>query len=498
MKAGARIRVLRERPLRADGDHVLYWMTAARRTRSSHALDRAIAWAEELGKPLWVLEPLRFEHEHASERLSAFVVHGMADNARAFADTPVGYFPYLEPEADAGKGLLEAFAARACVVVGDDWPVYFLRRMVEAAANRLEARLELVDGVGLVPMSAPDRCFARAHDFRRWCQKNADLWLGPGPNPTPLAGLELPAAIEAPVDIERWRTLDEAALADPAATVRALGLPAGGGLLEGEGGSADAAARLETFVGERLANYGERNQPAARTTSELSAHLHWGHIGAHEVLDAVLATEPDWSPAHLSETCRGQREGWWGLPAAHEGYLDQLLTWREVGHNFVWHREDYDRYASLPAWAKSTLAAHAGDPRPSLYSLEQFERAQTHDEIWNAAQRELVATGRMHNYLRMLWGKKILHWTPSPQKALEIMITLNDRYALDGRDPNSYSGIFWVLGRYDRAWGPEREVFGKIRYMSSDSTRRKLRLGPYLEQWGDIAAQAELFGEASR
>jgi deoxyribodipyrimidine photo-lyase len=150
----------------------------------------------------------------------------------------------------------------------------------------------------------------------------------------------------------------------------------------------------------------------------------------------------------------------------------------------VWHRADYDRYESLPAWALATLGAHASDPRPQLYSLAQFEAGDTHDPIWNAAQRELVETGRIHNYLRMLWGKKILHWSASPREALEIMIVLNDRYALDGRDPNSYSGISWVLGRYDRAWGPERPVFGKIRYMSSAATRRKLRLNAYLQRFG--------------
>jgi deoxyribodipyrimidine photo-lyase len=243
-------------------------------------------------------------------------------------------------------------------------------------------------------------------------------------------------------------------------------------------------------VATGLDRYAERNQPEAEVTSGLSAYLHWGQIGAHEVLRSVLASEPEWSPGRISDLCRGQREGWWGMSPAHEGFLDQLLTWRELGHNFVWHHADYERYESLPAWARTTLRAHQSDERPQLYSLAQFEAAATHDPIWNAAQRELVQTGRMHNYLRMLWGKKILHWSPSPQLALDTMITLNDRYALDGRDPNSYSGIGWVLGRFDRAWGPERAVFGKIRYMSSDSTRRKLRLHAYLQRFGpDSMAQ---------
>ncbi|KIG17780.1 Deoxyribodipyrimidine photolyase, type II [Enhygromyxa salina] len=483
MQAHARVRTLEEAPINPAGTHVLYWMTAARRTRSSYALDRAIEWARELGKPLWVLEALRLGHPHASARLHAFVVRGMCDNAARFEASPIGYYPYVEPKLDAGKGLLAAFARKACVVVTDDWPVYFVRNMTRAAAAKIGARMELVDGVGLVPMSAPDRCFARAHDFRRWCQKHANVWLGPAPRVNPLARLQLSAAGEPPINTRKW----PAAPVDRTTALERLGqlafareIPA----IPDVGGSQAARARLRAFVATGLERYAERNQPAAEVTSGLSAYLHWGQIGAHEVLRAVLASEPDWDPGRISELCRGQREGWWGMSPAREGFLDQLLTWREVGHNFVWHHADYARFESLPAWARTTLRAHASDERPELYSLEQFEAAATHDPIWNAAQRELVSTGAMHNYLRMLWGKKILHWSASPRAALEIMITLNDRYALDGRDPNSYSGIGWVLGRFDRAWGPERAVFGKVRYMSSESTRRKLRLNAYLQRFG--------------
>ena len=148
------------------------------------------------------------------------------------------------------------------------------------------------------------------------------------------------------------------------------------------------------------------------------------------------------------------------------------------------HRNDYERYSSLPDWAKKTLQQHANDPRAHLYDQDLFDAAETHDPLWNAAQRQLAQSGKVHNYLRMLWGKKILEWSASPQEALKTMIHLNNKYAVDGRDPNSYSGIFWVLGRYDRAWGPERPIFGKIRYMSSENTARKYRTTRYLEKWG--------------
>jgi deoxyribodipyrimidine photo-lyase len=162
-----------------------------------------------------------------------------------------------------------------------------------------------------------------------------------------------------------------------------------------------------------------------------------------------------------------------------EAFLDQLVTWRELGFNLSSKNPEYASYGSLPSWARETLELHESDPRPHLYSLEEMEAAGTDDSVWNAAQRELLREGVIHNYLRMLWGKKILEWSPTARDALDIMIELNDRYAVDGRDPNSYSGIFWCLGRYDRGW-PERPIFGKVRPMSSKSTRRKIKLKNYL------------------
>jgi deoxyribodipyrimidine photo-lyase len=166
-----------------------------------------------------------------------------------------------------------------------------------------------------------------------------------------------------------------------------------------------------------------------------------------------------------------------------EAFLDQLVTWRELGVNMCAHRADYDSFETLPAWALRTLAKHARDRRSVLYTAEQFERADTHDPLWNAGQRQLVQEGRLHNYIRMLWGKKILEWSRQPEDALNVMLELNNKYALDGRDPNSYSGIFWVLGRYDRPWGPERPVFGTVRYMSSENTARKVRVREYIRRF---------------
>jgi deoxyribodipyrimidine photo-lyase len=168
-----------------------------------------------------------------------------------------------------------------------------------------------------------------------------------------------------------------------------------------------------------------------------------------------------------------------------EAFLDQLITWRELGYNMCNHLPHYNRYESFPAWAQETLDRHRNDTRTYLYGLDQFENAETHDPLWNASQRQLLREGRLHNYLRMLWGKKILEWTQTPEEALDIMIHLNNKYGLDGRNPSSYTGISWILGRYDRPWAPERPVFGRIRYMSSQNTARKLRLKQYLREYSE-------------
>ncbi len=251
-----------------------------------------------------------------------------------------------------------------------------------------------------------------------------------------------------------------------------------------QGGEAAARSRLKEFLKSRLEPYDhDRNEPDKDGSSGLSPYMHFGHISPHEVF-LELMSKAEWSPNKNGKP-NGKVNGFWNCDASTEAFLDQLLTWREIGFNMCCHREDYDRYESLPEWALETLEEHESDRRPYQYSLEQFETAKTHDPLWNAAQRQLVEQGKIHNYLRMLWGKKILHWTGSGREALKVMIELNNKYAMDGRDPNSYSGIFWVLGRYDRAWGPERPIFGKVRYMTSESTAKKWSVKKYLQRFGE-------------
>ena len=495
-----RLRVLRDEPLRQDGSYVLHWMTAARRLRSNHALDLSVALATSLGKPLVILDSLRCDYPHASDRLHAFVLQGMAERAQALEGREgVLHHPFVETEVGGGKGLLARLAQEACAVVTDDWPCGFHPRMLEAAARQVAAPLYAVDSCGLLPVRLGGKAFARAHDFRRHLQRTLPSVLTDAPAPDPLESVALPPlrALDEEVT-RRWpRATAELLAASPAALAR-LPIDHEVAPVGITGGEAEARRRLEHFLDERLAHYGDnRNDVSVPATSELSPYLHFGQLSTHEVL-ATMARREGWHPTTVTPAAHGKREGWWGMSAPAEAYLDQVVTWREVGLNGCQYLPGYDRYDSLPAWARTTLAEHAGDARDHLYTVEEFEQGQTHDELWNAAQNQLRSEGMMHNYLRMLWGKKVLEWSASPEEASETLVRLNDRYALDGRDPNSYAGIFWTFGRYDRAWGPERPVFGKIRFMSSDNTRRKMRVDAYIERYAGEGTQLGLFSASRR
>ncbi|WP_425614100.1 deoxyribodipyrimidine photolyase [Anatilimnocola sp. NA78] len=477
-------------PLRGDGDFVLYWMTAFRRVRSNFSLQRAIEHCRQLNKPLVILEALRTRYPWASDRLHRFVIEGMAANEQAVAavaNPGVLYYPYVEPAHGEGSGLLAELAKRACVVVTDDFPCFFLPTLIKVAGRQLPVQLEAVDSNGIVPLRGTDHAFTMAFHFRRWLQKNLATWLEKTEFPAaePLKGLSLPPVKPLPTGItRRWKPANFPQLLAKDGLKK---LPIDHLVQPGvaHGGTEAASKTLKTFLKQRLARYAdERNQPDQEAASGVSPYLHFGHLSVHEIFTAAAKGE-DWSLDCLAKKATGKNEGWWGVTKPLESFLDELITWREIGFNFCAHHPDeYDRYESLPEWCRKTLEKHAKDPREHRYDLDQFEAAKTHDPLWNAAQRQLVREGCMHNYLRMLWGKKVLEWSISPQEALQTLIHLNNKYAVDGRNPNSYSGIFWCLGRYDRPWAPERPIFGMIRYMSSDNTARKIRVKNYLRQYG--------------
>jgi deoxyribodipyrimidine photo-lyase len=484
MVPASRIRAGNGAAVQPDGEYVLYWMISSRRLSSNFSLQRAAELAAELKKPLVIFEPLRIGYQWACDRIHRFVIDGMQENASRIAalKTPgLFYFPYVEPTPNAGQGLLAALSERACIVVTDDFPCSFVPRMISAAATQLRVRLEVVDSNGLLPLRATDRVFTTAFSFRAFLQKQLPPHLDEFPKPNPLERLRLPPIRSLPPEItRRWPAASATLLSGSSSELSRFSIDHSVGVVPQRGGITEARLRLTKFLDQHLSKYAAgANDPDTDNRSGLSPYLHFGHLSAHELFQELMTRE-EWSPASLGEKTGGKREGWWGASPGAESWLDEFVTWRELGYNMSSHRDDYDQYESLPEWAQITLAKHERDPRQFVYSLDQFAAATTHDPLWNAAQTQLVREGRIHNYLRMLWGKKILEWTATPRDALAVMVELNNKYALDGRNPNSYSGIFWVLGRYDRPWGPERPIFGNIRYMSSDNTRKKVRISEYL------------------
>lgn len=459
-------------------------MTAYRRLHWNFALQHAADLARMMGKPLVILEILQVDYPYASHRLHKFILEGMGERSEALRETRVLHYPFVERAPGEAKGLLPALASEACCVVADEFPSFFLPAMVRAAGDRLQAAVEVVDSNGLLPLRAPERTFQAAYHFRRFLQRHLLEHLPETPDPDPLSDppTDSAGAID-PSTLGTWPPTTGPLLKGEGGALADLPLDASVSPVDVAGGTLPGQARLSRFLEEGLEQYDEgRNHPDDGATSGLSPYLHFGNISAHEVFHR-LAEREGWTPLRLSGRSDGAKTGWWGMGPGAEAFLDQLITWRELGFNTASFLERPTQFETLPEWARRTLAEHEGDPRPHLYSMAEFREARTHDRLWNAAQRQLLEEGMIHNYLRMLWGKKILEWTSSPQEALETMVELNDRFALDGRDPNSTAGIFWCLGRYDRGW-PERPVYGKVRSMSSDRTMKKVKLDNYIRRFG--------------
>ncbi len=459
MVAASRIRNCNSAPVRVDAEFVLYWMTAFLRLSSNFSLQRAVELAIQLPKPLVIFEPLRIGPRWASDRIHRFVINGMAENAGhidALKNSGVLYSCRVEPLPDADKGLLHgpALATRASVIVTDNFPSFFRPRMVSAAAARLQVRLEAADSNGLLPLRATDRVFSTVFSFRAYLQKPLPVHLENFPLANPLKGVRLPSLKLLPPEItKRWPAASAALLSSERAEFAAVPIDHSVSIVEALGGSTAARQRLTKFLDQQLPHYAAgANDPDADNRSGLSPNPYFGHISPHELFHDLMTRE-EWSPSSLGEKTGGKREGWWGVSPGAESWLDEFVTWCELGYNMTSRCDDCDQFESLPAWARATLAKHQRDPCPQVYSLDQFATAATYDPLWNAAQTQLLREGRIHNYLRTLWGKKVLEWTATPRDAIHVMKEINSKYALDGRDPNSYSGISWLLGRHGRLVG---------------------------------------------
>ena len=481
----ARVRRVNDRPLARTGAYVLYWMQAFRRLHHNHALDYALTCARELGCPLVVYEGLRHDYPWATARTHRFVLEGMIANAAAAAKLGVTYWPFVATPEAPGRGLLRSLAERASLVVTDDFPCFVVPAHTEALARKTERAVFAVDANSVVPLELLGLPVSAAAHLRPRIHKAfAAAWQHRA-LAEPQVSLAAAKPVEAPFPLWDGRIDETLATLPLDASVRPNpNVP---------GGDVAARDRLARFLDGALPRCAEdRSKPAPpgeAAVSGLSPHLHFGHISIEEIASAVLVRT--YGKAEIALGAPGKRDAFYGPDANVNAFLDQAITWRDVGYQ--WHftrRDDAATLArALPAWAQATLATHAADARPHVYTPDQWERAATHDPLWNAAQTELALTGTIHNYLRMLWGKKVIEWSSTPEDAYATLVHLNNKYALDGRDPNSYAGILWCFGLFDRPW-PERKTLGTLRYMSSDNTAKKFKLAPYLAYVASLESAA--------
>ncbi|HLL52753.1 MAG TPA: deoxyribodipyrimidine photo-lyase [Myxococcaceae bacterium] len=457
---GARVVDVNHAQLPPSGEFVLYWCMVNHRAEQNHALDAAIALGNHLGLPVVCYHALRPDYPHASDRLHAFAIEGMIDLRLGLKRRGVPYWPELPRKPSEHKKRIAQLGKRASAIVTDAFPTYVVPGHLRGASRALRNPLFAVDASCVVPMQRIPEPQIGARTLRPKVHKLWPQYLRPLPERKPKhaarAG-KLDPGFQ-PADPEEAREkLGSFAIDHAVPPVRTR-----------RGGRKAALARLGAFVSGALEQYEEgRNEPSEALSSGLSPYLHWGNLFAGE---AALAAREALGEGHPSV----------------QSFLEELLVRRELGFNYCLHTppEKQLDFASLPAWARRTLDDHRGDTRDALYTLEELEAGRTYDGIWNASQRQLLEEGRIHNYLRMLWGKKILEWSPSPEEALKRISAINDRWALDGRDPASVANFMWVLGLHDRPF-QERPVIGKVRPMSSFRTEKKFDLTGYLERYGE-------------
>ena len=415
-----------------------------RRATSNHALAFAAEKANELGLPLLVYEALTFTYHEANDRIHTFILEGVADMQRSVEALGAGYFFYLRRNKSDSNGVLYSLAKDAALLVTDDYPIFIAAAHNERVPKKLNIPFYTVDSSCIVPMNAFEKREWAAYTIRPKIHKLLLDYLEPVPP------ISLNRRWSAPKP--EWHTdvHDVAKLVASCAINHSI-KPS----ISFTGGAVAAQKHLAQFVANRMARYSaDRNSPSNHATSELSPYLHFGQIGAVEV---ALAAK------------------------ANPEFLEELIVRRELAFNFVRHCPHPDSLEALPEWAQLTLRKHAADHRDYVYSPDQFERAQTHDALWNACQKEMLLRGRIHGYYRMYWGKKIIEWSLTHQQAQDTMLAIHDRYALDGRDPNTYTSVLWCFGLHDRPWG-ERAVFGTVRYMGLDGMKRKTDVPSYIKE----------------
>ncbi len=436
-----------------EGAYVLYWMQQAQRTEHNHALAFAVQIADELALPIVVGFVLIPDFPEANLRHYQFMIEGIADVQASLERVDI---PFLILPGEMVASVVK-LSEKAAWVVTDVGYLKIQREWRDQVAKSLTCPFTAVETDVIVPVSAAsDKAETAARTLRPKVLKLKDQFFD---SVSPPHGRGRPHSLPEGVDksVDPLRLLSKIPVETSVPAVSAF-----------KGGQQAAKIRLNRFIGESLENYeNAARDPVAQCQSDMSPYLHFGQI----------------SPAAVYQEISGSEAS----DGAKWAYLEQLLVRRELSINFVYYNPGYDRYeTAVPKWARNSLQAHRSDFRPHLYTEDQLEKAETHDPYWNAAQREMAATGKMHNYMRMYWGKKIIEWTEDPVEAFNLMLSLNNKYELDGRDPNSFAGVAWCFGRHDRGW-QERQIFGKVRYMNARGLERKFKITEYVKRVDSLA-----------
>ncbi len=454
----ARIQPLNDEPLREDGRYVLYWMQQSQRAVHNPALAYALEQANAEGRPLLVVFGLMDDYPEANLRHYTFMLEGLRETQATLAERGLKMVVrHGRPDEVA-----LAYADEASLLVTDRGYLRHQKRWRAHVAEEAPCRVVQVEGDVVVPVeTVTDKAEYAARTIRPKIHEHLDRFLSlPDTVPVkhPSVGLDVPEGLS----LDEIGTVTERLDLDRSVPPVSSLYP---------GGRSEAVSILGAFLDQHLDGYdGNRNQIQSTAVSHMSKFLHFGQI----------------SPVWLAQQIQAAD----GPEADVESYVEELVVRRELAMNHVQFRPDtYDAYVCLPDWARESLAEHADDEREHVYSRKELERSKTHDPYWNAAMKEMRETGYMHNYMRMYWGKKILEWSPDPETAYERTLALNNRYFLDGRDPNSYANVAWVFGLHDRGW-KERPVYGKVRYMSQGGLERKADPDAYVEKVDRLARQA--------
>lgn len=451
---GERVRLLNDQPLNRRGRYVVYWAQVNRRLQSNEALLAAVELGNYLGRPIWWVESLPWPEQRRGLRFVRFLLEGVEETARGCWELGIGYTLLVEDEA-APLQELQRLLRGAAALVTDDYPVPPVPERTREVLRGITVAAYAVNASTIVPMRRFARREYAAYSMRPKLLKVLPNYLVPLPFREPRVRFQEDSThteIHPPSLLLRWERLGGA---PPSVTFR--------------GGRSAALQWLERFLNDGLQRYSaERHVPAARAASELSPYLHYGYISAREVALAVRS--------------QAQEHGW-----DASSFLEQLIVRRELAFNFACFTKRLDSLEALPTWALQTIARHREDPRPVVYDIDRLEAGETHDDLWNAAHKELLLRGKIHNAPRMYWGKKILEWSAGPEQALASLLRFHDRYALDANDPNTYANILWCFGLHDRPFR-ERPILGTLRSFSRESFGRKIRADRYIAEISALAA----------